>query len=104
MVDKSLKRASLNGIFHDIKGVQWVWSDHVRGYVNNIGGYSTPHKKPRENTDSRSPAPSLRWQRLVSGVQLAYGWGYHYLELEGKQFRYGGLGMHWTKINTYIRT
>ena len=54
--------------------------------------------------DSRSPAPSLRWQRLVSGVQLAYGWGYHYLELEGKQFRYGGLGMHWTKINTYIRT
>ena len=26
--------------------------------------------------DSRSPAPSLRWQRLVSGVQLAYGWGY----------------------------
>ena len=35
--------------------------------------------------DSRSPAPSLRWQRLVSGVQLAYGWGYYYLELEGKQ-------------------
>ena len=31
--------------------------------------------------DSRSPAPSLRWQRLVSGDQLAYGWGYHYLEL-----------------------
>ena len=54
--------------------------------------------------DSRSPAPSLRWQRLVSGDQLAYGWGYHYLELEGKQFRHGGLGMHWTKIYTYIRT
>ena len=34
--------------------------------------------------DSRSPAPSLMWQRLVSRVQLAYGWGYHYLELEGK--------------------
>ena len=51
VVDKSLKRASFNGIFHDIKGVQWVWSDNVRGYISNIGGYSTPHKKLRENTD-----------------------------------------------------
>ena len=50
MVDKSLKGASLNGIFHDISGVQWVWPDHVRGYISNIGGYSTPHKKLRENT------------------------------------------------------
>ena len=50
MVDKSLKRASFNDIFHDIKGVQWVWSDNVRGYISNIGGYSTPHKKLRENT------------------------------------------------------
>ena len=27
-----------------------MWSDHVRGYISNIGGYSTPHKKLRENT------------------------------------------------------
>ena len=50
--------------------------------------------------NSRSFAPTIPRRRLVGGVQLAYGWGYHYIESGGKQFKYGDLGMQWTKMNT----
>ena len=49
VVDKSFKRGISKWYFHDIKGIQWVWSDHVRGYISDIGGYSIPQKL-RENT------------------------------------------------------
>ena len=38
----------------------------------------------------------------MSEVQLAYEWGYHYLELGREKIVYGGVGMHWTKINTHL--
>ena len=37
-------------------------------------------------------------------AQLAHEWGYHYLESGRKRIMYGGVGMHWTKMNTLIRT
>ena len=52
------------------------------------------------HNNSRPFVPVIRWQRLVAGVQLVNGWGYHCLKWERKQFRYGGVGMHWIKMNT----